>query len=233
MAVETAPALGAMCVLTAAFGVVWVVAAFAAGISAGETVATWVAIEAGIVAGAWLSYLAPAPKAIDLPPGSRYVPHRRRVGLSAPNPSLSALGRWPVRQMFASARPKAVARAVMPILLLIPLGSSADTAMLVIAMFAVLGAVLLLVRATISVSKASCRWLQPLPLRAAVLARYLLIRPLAVILVAASTAAWLFWVMGVAPGEAVTRGAFLMMLSSAIAAAGSLATIHRTAKGRR
>jgi hypothetical protein len=233
LAIETAPAIGAMCVVAAAFGVVWVVGAFAAGISAIETVATWLAIEAGIVAGVWLSCLAPAPKAIDLPPGSRYVPHRRRVGLSAPIPSLSALGRWPVRQMFASARPKAVARAVMPILLLMPLGSSADNAMLVIAVFAVLGAVFLLVGATISVSKASCRWLQPLPLRALDLARRLLIRPLAVILGAASTAAWLFWVMGAAPAEAATRGAFLMMLSSAIAVAGSLATIHRTTKGRR
>jgi hypothetical protein len=233
LVIETAPAVAAVCVLTAAFGILGVVAVFAAASSGIELPATWFAIDSGIVVGALLSYLAPAPKAIDLPPGSRYVPQRRRVGAPSPIPSLSALGRWPVRQMFASARPNAVARAVVPILLLMPLGSSADTAMLVIGVFAILGAVFLLVMATISVSNASSRWLQPLPLRVAVLARNLLIRPLFVILGATSIAAWLFWVLGVAPGRAVTRGAVLMMLSSVIAVAGCLGAIYRTAKGRR
>jgi hypothetical protein len=233
LAIETAPAIAAICVLTATFGILGMVAILVAGDSGIEPPATWFAINSGIVVGALLSYLAPAPKAIDLPPGSRYVPHRRRVGVPAPIRSLSALGRWPVRQMFASARPKAVARAVMPILLLMPLGSSADTAMLVIGVFAVLGAVFLLVVATISVSHASCRWLQPLPLKVAVLARHLLIRPLAVILGAASTAAWLFWVMGVAPGRAVTRGIVMMILSSVIVVAGCLGAISRATKGRR
>jgi hypothetical protein len=228
--IETAPAVAAIGASTAAFAVAWV---FAAGISDIELAATCVAINTGAVVGALLSYLAPAPKLIDLPPGSRYVPHRRRVGVSSPVPSLSALGRWPVRQMFASARPKAVARAVVPVLLLMPLGSSADTAMLVIAAFATLGAILLLVAATISVSSACSRWLQPLPLNRAILARSLLIRPLAVIFGATSVAAWLWWVMGVAPGRAAARGAVLMMLSSVIAVAGSLGAIYRTTKGRR
>jgi hypothetical protein len=232
LALETAPAVGAMCVSTVAFGMGGAIAVFAPGISEIELAATWITINSGIIVGALASYMVPAPKAIDLPPGSRYVPHRRVAGAAAPIPRLSALGRWPVRQMFASARPKAVARAVMPILLLMPLGSSADTAMLDIAMFAVLGAVLLLVAATISVSKASCRWLQPLPLRVAVLARTILIRPLAVILGATSVAAWLFWVMGVAAGQSVIRGALLMILSSCVAMGGSLVAIHRITKGR-
>jgi hypothetical protein len=233
LAIETAPAVAAICALTAAFGILGVVAVFAAGNSDIQLPATWSAINAGIVVGALLSYLAPAPKAIDLPPGSRHVPHRRRVGVPSPVPSLSALGRWPVRQMFASARPKAVARAVMPVLLLMPLGSSADTAMLVIGMCAALGAVFLLVMATISVSNASSRWLRPLPLRVASLVRHLLIRPLAVIFGATSIAAWLFWVMGVAPGRAVAGGAVLMMLSSVSAVAGCLGAIYRTTKGGR
>jgi hypothetical protein len=233
LAIETAPAAAAVGASTAAFGIAWMVKVFAVGISDIELAATCFAINMGVVVGASLSYLAPVPKAIDLPPGSRYVPHRRRVGAASPTPSLSALGRWPVRQMFASARPRAVARAVMPILLLMPLGSSADAAMLVIAVFAVLGAVVLLVAATISVSKASSRWLQPLPLRVAVLVRNLLIRPLAVIFGATTVAAWLFWVMGVAPGRAVTRGVLLMLLSSVTAVAGSLGAIYRITKGRR
>jgi hypothetical protein len=233
LAIETAPAVGAVCVWTAAFGVVGAVAVVAADTSIIELATTWVTVNAGIVVGAVLSYLARGPKAMDLPPGSRYVPHRRVISAASPVPSLWALGRWPVRQMFASARPKAVARVVMPILLLMPLGSSADTAMLVIAMFAVLSAVFLLVVATISVSKVSCRWLQPLPMRVRVLARALLIRPLGVILGGSSVAAWLFWVMGVAVSQSVMRGAVLMMISACVAVGGSLGVIHRTTKGRR
>jgi hypothetical protein len=135
--------------------------------------------------------------------------------------------------MFASARPKAVTRAVIPILLLIPLGSTADVAMLVIAMFAVLGAVLLLVSAIIRVSKTSCRWLQPLPLRSVILARHLLTRPLVVIAVAALIAAWLLWVMGAPATQSLRHGALLMILSSFVAVVGSIAAMYRTNKGRR
>jgi hypothetical protein len=233
LAIETAPVVGAACVSTAAFCSVGVIAAFTAGLSEIELAATWFAIHTGVVLGALISYWVPAPTPIDLPPGSRYVPHRRVVGTSSPTPTLSALGHWPVRQMFASARPKAVARAVMPMLLLIPLGSSADTAMLVMALFIVLGALLLLVVATISVSKASCRWLQPLPLGAAALARALLLRPLAVILGAAAVAAWLFWVIGVPVSQSIMRGVLLLIVSSVIAAGGSLGAIYRTTKSRR
>jgi hypothetical protein len=197
LAIETAPVVGAICGWTTAFGIVGTIAAFAADDSVNRLGSTWGTVSAGIVIGSLLSYLAPAPKPIDLPPGSRYVPHRRVTGTGTLVPSLSALGRWPIRRMFASARPKAVARAVMPILLLMPLGSSADMAMLYIAMFAVVGAMLLLVAATISVSKASSRWLQPLPLKVAVLARALLVQPLTMIVAGTSVGAWLFWVMGI------------------------------------
>jgi hypothetical protein len=233
LAIEMAPAVGAICVSTVAFGIAWTIAVFAPGISVIELAATWLAINTGVIVGAIVSYVVPASKAIELPPGSRYVPHRRVVGASSPIPRLSALGGWPVRQMFASARPRSVARAVMPILLLMPLGSSADTAMLVIAMFAVLGALLLLVVATISVSRASSRWLQPLPLRVAVLALNLLSRPLAVILGATAIAAWLFWMMGAAAGQSVGRGALLMLFTCCVSVGGSLAAIYRTNKGRR
>ena len=115
LAIETAPAVGAMCVSALAFGIVGAIAVFAPGISEIELLTVWITISAGIIAGASAGYLVPAPKAIDLPPGSRYVPHRRVVGAASPIPRLSALGQWPVRQMFASARPKAVARAVIPV----------------------------------------------------------------------------------------------------------------------
>jgi hypothetical protein len=233
LVIETAPALGAIFITAAAFGTVSRMVVFAATISPIKPASTWFTITAGIVAGASISYLLPVPKVTELPPGSRYVPHRRVMGVASPSPSLSALGRWPIRQMFASARPKAVVRAVTPILLLIPLGSGADAAMLIIAVFAVLGAVLLLVLATISVSKASCRWLQPLPLKAALLARHLLIQPLAVIVVATLVVAWLLWVMGSPPAQSLKRGILLMILSSSIAVVGSAAALYQTSRGRR
>ena len=191
-----APALGAICIVAAAGGTAWTMALLASDAAPLALASTWVALTAGIVVGGMAGYWMPVPKPIEVPPGSRYVPHPRALGARPPAPSLSALGLWPVRQMFASARPKAVSRAVLPILLMIPLGSTAAAAMLMIAMAAVLGAVLLLVSAIIRVNKESSRWLQPLPLPRALLARHLLLRPLAVIAALALIAAWLLWVMG-------------------------------------
>jgi hypothetical protein len=189
-------------------------------------------MNSGIVVGALVSYWVPAPKVVELPPGSRYVPHRGAVGANGFIPSLSALGKWPIRQMFASARPKAVARAVMPILLLMPLGSSADSAMIVIAIFAVSGALVLLLSSTISVSRTGCRWLLPLPLRSALLARSLLLRPLALIVLATSADAWLLWVGGARIAQSVTVGAMTLIASSLVAVGGSLVAIYRVHKGK-
>ena len=141
LAIAAAPALGAICIVAAAGGTASMTALFASDPAPGALASTWFAVTAGVVVGAMAGYLVPVPKPTEVPPGSRYVPRPRVLGARPPAPSLSALGLWPVRQMFASARPKAVTRAVLPILLMIPLGSTADAAMLVIAMSAVLGAV--------------------------------------------------------------------------------------------
>jgi hypothetical protein len=227
------PALAAVFVLSAAYGTVWVIVTLivsGAPISLGSS---WFAMNSGIVVGALVSYSVPVPKVVELPPGSRYVPHRGAVGASRFIPSLSALGKWPIRQMFASARPKAVARAVMPILLLMPLGSSADSAMIVIAIFAVSGALVLLLSSTISVSRTGCRWLLPLPLRSALLARSLLFRPVAVIVLATSTDTWLIWVGGARIAQSVIVGAITLIVSSLAAVGGSLVAIYRVRKGNR
>jgi phosphatidylserine/phosphatidylglycerophosphate/cardiolipin synthase-like enzyme len=231
-AIETAPALGATCGVAAACAAL-LPSLTAAHLSPAALAAPGFAATAGIVVGTVICYLLPVPKATELPPGSRYVPHRRVVRVTNPAPSLSALGRWPVRQMFASARPKAVSRALMPILLMMPLGSTADAAMLVIALSVVIGAMLLLASATIRVSKESCRWLKPLPLRATLLAQCLLGPPLVVNAVAALIAAWLFWIMGASPARSLKLGASLMALCSLMASAGSGAMIYRAQLGRR
>jgi hypothetical protein len=72
-----------------------------------------------------------------------------------------------------------------------------------------------------------------LPLPRALLARRLLVRPLAVIAAAALTAAWLLWLMGSPPTQALEHGFSLLILGSAVAVVGSAAAIFRTREGRR
>jgi hypothetical protein len=230
-AIEMLPALAALSVLSAAFLTVRVMV-----IALGKPMplgSVWLPIYSGIIVGALVSYWVPAPRAIELPPGSRYVPKQAAAGARRPIPSLSALGKWPIRQMFARARPQAVARAVMPILLLVPLGSSADSAMVAVAIFAVSGAVVLLLLSTISVSREGCRWLLPLPLRSALLARALLIPSLAFIMLATSIDAWLLWVGGVHIARSVTIGAMILIVSSSVAVGGSFLSIYRVTVGNR
>ena len=230
-AIETAPAFVAVPVLSAPFLTARVVViALGAPMPLGPS---WLAICSGIVVGALVSYWVPAPRAIELPPGSRYVPKQGAVGARRPIPSLSALGKWPIREMFARARPQAVARAVIPILLLMPLGSSADSAMVAVAIFAVSGALVLLLSSTISVSSKGCRWLLPLPLPSVLLARALLIPSLAFIFLATSTGTWLLWVGGTQIARSVTIGAMTLIASSTVAVGGSLLAIYRATKGNR
>jgi len=223
--IEMAPALAMAGALVLAFAIasVWVASAIFTGLE----------MTGGVVLGTLVSYCVPAPKVVDLPPGSRYVPHRRVAKVPVPRGSLSALGAWPVRQMFASARPKAVARATLPILLIMPLGTTADSAMLVLALLAVIGALMLLVSSVITVGAWAARWVQPLPLSDGLLSRQLLAAALAVMLCAAAVAVWLLWVMGTPVAQSVKIGALTAAASSLIAVAGSRMAILRTRKSRR
>jgi hypothetical protein len=121
----------------------------------------------GVALGVGLSFLIPQSKPEILPPGSRYVPKTKANRAAPIQASLAALGRWPIRQMFAWAQPKVVARATIPVLVMMPLGTMADTAMIVIGVFGVLFAMSLLWGAVLSVSCAARQWLAPLPVRAA------------------------------------------------------------------
>jgi hypothetical protein len=158
--------------------------------------AVWLYLSAGLSVGVLASYLIPAPKAVDLPPGSRYVPHTRVRRAARILPALTALGQWPVRQMFAWIQPKMVARAAIPILVMMPMGTTADTAMVVIAMFGVAGALLLCVSAAIAVSRLARRWLAPLPMRLRAAMRAFLLPTIEVILGASIIEALLLLVLG-------------------------------------
>jgi hypothetical protein len=200
--IETFPASAALAVIA----ILALIAAVAIA-RLGDVVALWADLSGGVVLGIIIGYLIPAPKPVDLPPGSRYVPHRQ-VRKSTPiRPSLKALGQWPIRRMFAWAQPKAVARATIPILVMMPLGTMADTAMVVIALFAVVGALLLLWSAAISVSRLAARWLAPLPVRASAVVRAFLLPAYAFIAGASATEALLLVVFDVSYRGAVTVGA--------------------------
>jgi hypothetical protein len=184
--IETSPA-------SAALALVAILALIAALVLAqrADIVAVWANLSGGVLMGAIISYLIPPPKPIDLPPGSRYVPHRNVRSRAPIRPSLAALGQWPIRQLFAWAQPKAVARATIPILVMMPLGTTADTAMVVIALFAVVVGLLLSWSAALSVSRLAMRWLAPLPVRAGAIMRAFLLPSCAVILASSAMAALL------------------------------------------
>jgi len=215
--IETLPAAAAVGALTGVYLAVTVVAAFSPA-HGGSASLVWAAMSGGVMLGAILSYGIPNPKPIDLPPGSRYVPHRRVAKTSAVRPSLKALGLWPLRLMFARAQPKLVARAILPILVLMPLGTLAADAMVIIAFYMVGGALLLLIPAAISVSGLSARWMAPLPVRGFAVTRAVLI-PTLIAIVGASAAEGLFlFAIGASLRASATAG-------SVLAGAGCLLTM--------
>jgi hypothetical protein len=187
LAIETLPASAAIVALSALVIGAWNTRLWT----------VWLYLSGGIGVGVLASYLIPAPKAVALPPGSRYVPHTRARRAAQILPSLNALGHWPVRQMFAWIQPKTVARATIPILVMMPMGTTADTAMVVIAAFGVAGALMLCGSAAVAVSRLASRWLAPLPMRSGATARAFLLPTLWVIFGASITEALLLLVLGV------------------------------------
>jgi len=200
LAVTTAPVVGAAAAVTLLFVTAATVQLLVHGAMAPVT-AAYGALMAGLALGTLVSYLMPLARHEVLPPGSRYVPKSAARRARPLEPSLAPLGIWAVRDVFASARPDAVARATIPILVLMPLGTFADAAMLVLAIAAVSAATLMFIGAAFTVYTRSKTWLLPLPVRGAALARYVFLRPLAAAGFAAVTLAWLLWVFHTYAGK--------------------------------
>jgi hypothetical protein len=192
LAVTTAPVVGAAAAVTLLFVTAATVQLLVQGAMAPLT-AAYGALMAGLALGTLVSYLMPLARHEVLPPGSRYVPKSAARRARPLEPSLAPLGIW--------ARPDAVARATIPILVLMPLGTFADAAMLVLAIAAVSAATLMFIGAAFTVYTRSKTWLLPLPVRGAALARYVVLRPLAAAGFAAVTLAWLLWVFHTYAGK--------------------------------
>jgi hypothetical protein len=205
--IETSPA-------SAALAVAAILALIAALVLVQHTdiVAVWAYLSGGVAMGAIISYLVPPPKPVDPPPGSRYVPHRNARSTAPVRPSLAALGQWPIRQLFAWVQPKAVSRATIPILVMMPLGTTADTAMVVLALFAVAGALLLSWSAALSVSRRAMRWMVPLPARAGAIFRALLLPSCAFISGSSAMAALLLAAFNVSFRRSIVMGASVAVI---------------------
>lgn len=121
-------------------------------------------------------------------------------------PSLKSLGQWPVRRMFARAQPQMVARAIVPVLVMMPLGATADNAMVVVCLFLVAGSLSLLIPAVISVSALVRRWMAPLPVTTDSLMRTYLLPSLGTIVGAGAVAAWLLFILGASGLASVAAG---------------------------
>jgi hypothetical protein len=218
---ETLPAVAAVAALSGIYIAVAALAAFTGGRGDGSVLAIWGSLCGGVIVGAIASYGLPGARPVDLPPGSRYVPHRRAAKTAAVRPSLKALGIWPLRLVFARAQPKLVARAILPILVLMPIGTSATAALCVIAIYVVAGALLLLIPAAISVRGLSARWMAPLPVRGFSVTRLVLI-PTIIAIVGASAAEALFlfaigvsWRTSAAAGSVLAGAGCLLTMTAA------------------
>jgi len=204
--IETLPATAAVAALTV-LGASAGLALAIAGVGYGSPLlAVWATLSAGIAIGVAVGYAMPRPKPLDPPPGSRYVPHRNANRAAKIRPSFAALGAWPVRQMFAWTQPKMVARATVPILVMMPMGTTADVAMGVIAVCGVNGALVLLCMAAIRLSDPARRWMAPLPARAAVVMRSFLLPTLGVMAGAGAVEVLLLLAFGVSSRLSAAAG---------------------------
>ncbi|HTB88270.1 MAG TPA: hypothetical protein VK743_09975 [Steroidobacteraceae bacterium] len=218
--IETFPAIAAIGLLTVASISYALVLLIAKSADIFAPFAVWASLSGGIALGVLGSFLVPQPKPVDLPPGSRYVPHQKLRRAAKIRPSFSALGAWPVRQAFAWAQPKVVARATIPILVMMPLGTMADAAMVAIALFGTFGALLLVCSAVISASRSARRWLAPLPMRSGDVIRAFLFPTCAVIVAAGVIEALLLSLFNVSYDTSAEVGACTALVGCLTSGAG-------------
>lgn len=231
IAVDSVPAVVLACLLTITLGGTSLIAIFEPGMQA--PIISWVAATGGVALGAGFSQLLPSAKHEEIYERSRYVPHRRRAESPIPRGSLSALGSWPVRQMLASARPRTIARAMMPMLIAVPLGSTAADVMLATGLLTAMGALVLLVAAAIAVCARASRWLKPLPLESGLLARKTLFPVLASMFCATAIESWLIWVLGSPIARCIWIGFLTLAAGSIFVLAGSFFAIYAGSQGNR
>jgi hypothetical protein len=212
--IEALPATAAIGLLTIAGISYTLVLLIANRVEISALLAVWSYLCGGIALGVAGSFLVPQAKPIMLPPGSRYVPQSLRRAAKF-RPSLKALGSWPIRQAFAWAQPKIVARATIPVLLIMPLGTMADSAMVVIGLFGTISGLLLVCSGVIAASSWARRWLAPLPVRPGEVIRAFLLPACAVIVASGAIEALLLAALDVSYRTSAAVSAATVVLGCA------------------
>jgi hypothetical protein len=192
LALQVGPVL-AMMVLICGLGLLTSAMLALGGLSAKSGLVAWRSLLLGTFLGVGGGLIVPHPRPVSPYPGSRYVPHRAAPGRH-PVPSLAGLAIWPIRSMFAMLRPKTLSRTLLPVLIMMPLGTTAASGMVWIGIFIAWAALLSLIASVGSVFRAARRWLKPLPLPVGRLGFAISRRAVVVILGIGAVAAWLRWV---------------------------------------
>jgi hypothetical protein len=192
LALQVGPVIAVM-VLTSGLGLLTSAMLAVAGLSAKGCLVVWRSLLLGTFLGTGGGLIVPHPKAMSPHPGSRYVPQRATTGRH-PVPSLGGLAIWPIRSMFAMLRPKILSRTLLPVLIMMPLGTTAAAAMVWVGIFGAWTALLFLIVSVVFVFQAARRWLKPLPLSVRRLGFAISGRALIVMMGIGVVAAWLRWV---------------------------------------
>jgi hypothetical protein len=178
--------------LISGFGLLTAATLAIARLPVGACLVAYRSIFVGALLGAVGGSAVPLPKPVFPHPGSRYVPHRA-LRERRPVPSVGALGIWPIRRMFAMLRPKTLSRTLLLVLVMMPLGTSAATAMIVVGLFGALTAFVFLAHSVTWVTQEARRWLKPLPISFRRLGSLVAVRGLIVMAGIGAAAAWLMW----------------------------------------
>ena len=192
LTLQLAPVITAL-VLVSGFCLIAGATLAIAGLPTGPDIVAWRSVLLGTVLGAAVGLAVPLPKLEVLDPSSRYVPHRAMHG-RRPVPSIAALKIWPIRRMFAMLRPKTLSRAMLPVLLAVPLGTTGAAAMVWIAQLGAVTALVLLAMSVVDVTQKARQWLKPLPLSLGRLGLTVALRALLVMFGIGAVLAWLGWI---------------------------------------
>jgi hypothetical protein len=187
----------------------------------------------GLLGGLALSFAIPRSKGRLEYEGSRYVPARRIAVSSEPRASLAPLAIWPIRHLFASARPRLISRSLIPVLLSVGIGATASDVMLVVGMVGALAAIVVLIFAVGEVTSAAWWYVQSTSLGVRRLSRTVLSRVPFAIAIAGALAAWFWYLLGEPTVPAVSGGLWLIALGTAAAGVCSIRAQYKLNKSRR
>ena len=152
-------ALGALlrlCLLAAPAGLAWLGGRLAPAAAAQLIAASALGAPAGMALGSIVA------RALGLgAPGSRYASPRRVRAAWTEAPSLRPLSYWPVARGRIFSRPKSLSRLALLVALCLPLGTSGQLALVVLAACLAAYSIVLLSLAAVRVAFEAARWLAP------------------------------------------------------------------------